>query len=71
MEPNVPVKGPVPNKRDSVSMWRDPDRRTHAGVLLSDRIRFYVEEVGLIAPFAQSKLRAQLFCLVSNCHWLG
>jgi deoxycytidine triphosphate deaminase len=37
-------------------MWIDPDKSVNAGVLLSDRIRFYVERVGLIEPFAETNL---------------
>lgn len=37
-------------------MWTDPDTTVSAGILLSDRIRFYVEAVSLISPFEQSRL---------------
>jgi deoxycytidine triphosphate deaminase len=36
-------------------LWSDPDQGTH-GILLSDRIQFYVEKVGLIEPFCATHL---------------
>src|SRR5688500_9097882 len=40
---------------NSSNMWSDPDHGSH-GILLSDRIRFYVEEVNLIEPFTDKNL---------------
>lgn len=38
------------------AMWMDPDDKVAGGVLLSDRISFYVDAVGLIKPFDKSLL---------------
>lgn len=38
------------------NMWIDPDRGNSQGVLLSDRIRFYVDRIQLIDPFSDSNL---------------
>jgi deoxycytidine triphosphate deaminase len=37
-------------------MWVDPDRVVSAGVLLSDRIQYYSNRVGLIEPFSPTRL---------------
>lgn len=42
--------------RNSANMWSDPDLDNIQGVLLSDRIRFYVDKVRLIEPFTDANL---------------
>lgn len=37
-------------------MWMDPDSTPGGGILLSDRIRLYVEEVAMIEPFSEEHL---------------
>lgn len=37
-------------------MWIDPDQDATAGVLLSDRIKFYAEQVQLISPYQDRNL---------------
>jgi deoxycytidine triphosphate deaminase len=41
---------------DLSAHWIDPDDSAPAGILLSDRIRLYVESVALITPFTESNL---------------
>ena len=41
---------------ESPAMWLDPDSRVTTGVLLSDRIKLYVQAVGLIEPFQEKNL---------------
>jgi len=43
------------NQIESSAMWVDPDSKA-IGVLLSDRIKLYVQEVGLIEPFREQNL---------------
>ena len=42
-------------RRRETLMWRDPDEQRH-GVLLSDRIAFYADAVGLVHPFVRERL---------------
>jgi deoxycytidine triphosphate deaminase len=46
----------ITKKHESRILWDDPDENICSGVLLSDRIRFYVEEIDLIAPFEEKNL---------------
>lgn len=43
-------------KSNSSHMWIDPDGSSVQGLLLSDRIRLYVDQVQLIDPFTDSNL---------------
>jgi deoxycytidine triphosphate deaminase len=44
-------------------MWIDPDNQVASGMLLSDRIKFYVEQVKLIDPFDDEKLGPASYAL--------
>lgn len=46
----------TPQGPNSSAMWIDPDRGSIQGLLLSDRIRFYVDHVQMIDPFTDSNL---------------
>ncbi|MDI6448824.1 hypothetical protein [Anaerobaca lacustris] len=53
------------------ALWRDPDPDGERGLLLSDRIEYYVDMVGLIAPFERSLLHAASYTLrVGDEYWL-
>jgi deoxycytidine triphosphate deaminase len=57
------------SKIQSSAMWIDPDAKA-SGVLLSDRIRLYVHEVGLIAPFQEENLAPASYDLtVGSDYW--
>ncbi|UCD51073.1 MAG: hypothetical protein JSW27_00270 [Phycisphaerales bacterium] len=52
--------------------WKDPDPQKEAGILLSDRIRYYVEKVKLIEPFDPDSLRPASYNLhVGDLYFLG
>lgn len=44
-------------------MWLDPDTQVASGMLLSDRIKFYVEQVRLIDPFDDERLGPASYAL--------
>lgn len=44
------------NKVNSAAMWKDPDSHISSGILLSDRIKFYVDAVQLVEPFYENNL---------------
>jgi deoxycytidine triphosphate deaminase len=46
----------TPQGANSSAMWIDPDRGNVQGLLLSDRLRFYVDHVQLIDPFTDANL---------------
>lgn len=53
------------------ALWRDPDPNGERGLLLSDRIEYYVDMVGLIEPFEPNLLHAASYTLrVGNEYWL-
>ncbi len=55
---------------DNKKMWSDPDS-SFSGVLLSDRIAFYVEQVDLIAPFDKNCLKSASYKLhAGNVYYL-
>jgi deoxycytidine triphosphate deaminase len=52
------------------NMWHDPDPTITSGVLLSDRIQFYAEQVDLITPFEALRLGPASYDLsVGNECW--
>ncbi len=59
---------PRPNV-DELDFWRDPDPNS-SGILLSDRIRFYVDKVALIHPFDDKELRPACYTLHAGPEYL-
>jgi len=56
--------------RDLSVLWKDPDGQVGSGLLLSDRIRFYVEKAKLIEPFSESHLSPAAYDLtLGNVCW--
>ena len=51
-------------------LWLDPDPNAAPGILLSDRIRFYVERVKLIDPFEEAALRPASYTLHVGSEYL-
>lgn len=48
---------------DVSAMWIDPDGEAVPGILLSDRIKFYVDNIGLISPFSDDLLGPASYAL--------
>jgi deoxycytidine triphosphate deaminase len=55
------------------NMWHDPDPTNTSGVLLSDRIQFYVEQVNLMTPFEVARLGPASYdlSLGNECWYAG
>lgn len=52
-------------------LWIDPDPDRERGLLLSDRIQYYVNKVGLIDPFDPERLHAASYTLRAGSeYWL-
>jgi deoxycytidine triphosphate deaminase len=62
----VPPKPPV----DELDFWIDPDPNESPGILLSDRIRFYVKKVNLVYPFDETELRPASYTLHAGTEYL-
>jgi deoxycytidine triphosphate deaminase len=53
----------VSEQFDEKLLWLDPDPHVGPGMLLSDRIRFYAEAVGMIQPFNEAQLKGASYRL--------
>lgn len=62
-------KQPKPAVKEE-DFWIDPDRNSPAGLLLSDRIKFYQEKVNLIFPFDDKFLEPASYTLHAGGEYL-
>ena len=60
---------PKPDVKEE-DFWFDPDRGSPAGLLLSDRIKFYREKVNLIYPFDDKFLEPASYTLHAGGEYL-
>jgi deoxycytidine triphosphate deaminase len=60
---------PEPTSTGPSSMWIDPDSEVPSGILLSDRIRFYVETTNLISPFSEDLLGPASYALTLGAEY--
>src|SRR3990167_9136780 len=63
------IDPPRPNV-DDLDFWIDPDPQGELGILLSDRIKYYVQKVNLIYPFDETELRPASYTLHAGSEYL-
>src|SRR5882762_2753758 len=61
---------PARREVDPLDFWRDPDPHGIPGILLSDRIRLYVDRANLIYPFDEAALRPAAYTLHVGSEYL-
>jgi deoxycytidine triphosphate deaminase len=69
MELPESYKQPKPEVEEK-DFWLDPDKDSPAGLLLSDRIKFYREKVNLIHPFDEKFLEPASYTLHAGGEYL-